>query len=66
MKMIESLNVLNEPLELCGDRPITGFYRDGKCNTCKEDVGSHTVCIQASIAFLEYSVIAGAYAPHAG
>ncbi len=55
MKMDESINVLGEPLELCGNRPLTGFFRDGSCNTCKEDVGSHTVCIKASKEFLEYS-----------
>jgi uncharacterized protein (DUF2237 family) len=35
--------------------PITGFYRDGACNTCKDDFGSHTVCIETSQEFLEYS-----------
>jgi len=51
----ESVNVLGEPLELCGDKPVTGFFRDSHCNTCAEDFGSHTVCIQASKVFLEYS-----------
>ncbi|HIO97189.1 MAG TPA: DUF2237 domain-containing protein [Leucothrix sp.] len=51
----ESTNVLGEPLELCGDNPVTGFFRDSHCNTCEEDYGSHTVCIQASKAFLAYS-----------
>jgi uncharacterized protein (DUF2237 family) len=37
-------NVLGEPLELCSIKPMTGFYRDGCCNTGREDVGSHTVC----------------------
>lgn len=59
MSMDESVNVLGEPLDLCGDNPITGFYRDGKCNTCDEDVASHTVCIEASTAFLEYSRFKG-------
>jgi uncharacterized protein len=59
MSMDESLNVLGEPLDTCGEHPITGFYRDGKCNTCDEDVGSHTVCIQASKEFLEYSRFKG-------
>ena len=35
--------------------PVTGFYRDGACNTCKDDFGSHTVCIETSQEFLEYS-----------
>ena len=55
----ESLNVFGEPLVSCSDNPITGFFRDGSCNTCKEDVGSHTVCIQASQAFLEFSRFRG-------
>ena len=53
------INVLGEPLQTCSDRPLTGFYRDGKCNTCDEDIGSHTVCIQASREFLEYSRFKG-------
>ncbi|MEZ0122307.1 MAG: DUF2237 family protein [Candidatus Reddybacter sp.] len=59
MKMDESINVFGETLELCGGNPVTGFYRDGKCNTCDEDAGSHTVCIEASKAFLEYSRFRG-------
>lgn len=59
MKMDKSVNVLNEPLELCGDRPMTGFFRDGKCNTCEEDAGSHTVCIEANQQFLEFSRFKG-------
>ena len=37
-------NVLGEPLEPCGTNPITGYYRDGLCNTDETDNGSHTVC----------------------
>jgi len=59
MEMDESINVLGEKLVSCGDNPITGFYRDGKCNTCKEDSGSHTVCIEASKEFLEFSRFKG-------
>ncbi len=44
---------------MCGESPVTGFYRDSKCNTCKEDIGSHTVCIEASKEFLEYSRFKG-------
>lgn len=55
----ESINVLGEPLVECGARPVTGYYRDGYCNTCKEDVGSHTVCIEVSQTFLEYSRFKG-------
>ncbi len=55
MQMDESTNVFGEQLVVCGIDPITGFYRDGVCNTCKDDVGSHTVCIETSQAFLDYS-----------
>jgi uncharacterized protein (DUF2237 family) len=59
MNKIESINVLGEPLGLCGDDPVTGFFRDGLCNTCEEDVGSHTVCIEVTARFLEYSRFKG-------
>jgi uncharacterized protein (DUF2237 family) len=59
MKMDESINVFGETLELCGTKPMTGFYRDGLCNTCSQDRGSHTVCIEASQKFLEYSRFKG-------
>jgi len=59
MDMDESVSVLGEPLMMCGEDPVTGYYRDGKCNTCDEDVGSHTVCIEASQEFLEYSRFKG-------
>jgi uncharacterized protein len=48
-------NVLGEPLELCSIKPMTGFYRDGCCNTGREDVGSHTVCVVMTDAFLAFS-----------
>lgn len=59
MQMDEAINVLGEPLHLCGDKPVTGFFRDGHCNTCDEDVGSHTVCVQVSRQFLEFSLAEG-------
>lgn len=59
MKMDESINVFGEKLEICGEDPITGFYRDGKCNSCKDDIGSHTVCVEVSKEFLEYSRFRG-------
>ena len=51
--------MFGEKLEVCGGEPITGFFRDNKCNTCQEDLGSHTVCIEASTEFLEYSRFRG-------
>ncbi len=59
MNKNESINVLGEELLVCGDDPVTGFFRDGYCNTCNEDIGSHTVCIQATQDFLEYSRFIG-------
>ena len=48
-------NVLGEPLEMCSMKPMTGFYRDGCCNTGREDIGSHTVCVVVTAAFLDFS-----------
>ena len=59
MEKDESICVLGEPLQLCGDDPVTGFFRDGLCNTCEQDVGSHTVCIEVSQQFLDYSRFKG-------
>lgn len=54
-----ALNVLGERLELCSLKPMTGFYRDGCCNTGAEDVGSHTVCVVMTAEFLAFSKKAG-------
>ena len=48
-------NVLGEPLEACSIKPMTGFYRDRCCNTGREDIGSHTVCVVMTSAFLDFS-----------
>src|SRR5262245_30912700 len=48
-------SVLGEPLEICSIKPMTGFYRDGCCDTGQEDVGSHTVCAVMTAAFLDFS-----------
>ena len=58
-KMDESVNVFDEPLQSCSEDPPTGFFRDGCCNTNDEDTGSHTVCIQVTKDFLEYSRFRG-------
>jgi uncharacterized protein (DUF2237 family) len=52
-------NVLGGELETCGTTPLTGFYRDGCCNTGAEDVGVHTVCAEVTDEFLEFSKAAG-------
>jgi uncharacterized protein (DUF2237 family) len=53
--MEAKLNVLGEPLVPCSNDPVTGFFRDGCCNTNSEDFGLHTVCIRVTAEFLEFS-----------
>jgi len=48
-------NVLSEDLIACSHDPLTGFYRDGCCNTGAGDLGLHTVCVVASDEFLSFS-----------
>ena len=55
----ESLNVFGESLETCSENPMTGFFRDGCCNTSEQDLGSHTVCTQVTQEFLEFSRFRG-------
>ena len=52
-------NVFGEPIEICCNDPLTGFYRDGQCNTGPNDLGTHTVCALMTDEFLEYSAAAG-------
>jgi len=47
-------NVLGGELEPCGTDPMTGFYRDGCCNTGPEDLGSHTICAVLTGEFLDH------------
>jgi uncharacterized protein (DUF2237 family) len=47
-------NVHGDPLEVCSLDPVTGFYRDGYCNTGPADVGSHTVCTVVTAEFLDH------------
>ncbi len=54
-----SVNVLGGPLEPCSMDPVTGFFRDGHCNTCQADTGSHTVCAVMTAEFLAYSKYVG-------
>lgn len=58
-QMDTSLNVFGEPLIACGEDPVTGFFRDCFCNTSPEDFGSHTVCVEVSEQFLQYSRFQG-------
>jgi uncharacterized protein (DUF2237 family) len=50
-----SRNVLGERLENCSIKPMTGFFRNGCCDTGRADVGSHTVCVVATAEFLDFS-----------
>ena len=52
---LDQKNVLGEDLELCGSNPVTGYLRDGCCNTDNSDRGSHTVCAVVTDEFLEFS-----------
>ncbi len=52
-------NVLGDKLEPCSTDPVTGFFRDGHCNTCDADSGSHTVCAVMTAEFLAYSKYVG-------
>lgn len=49
------LNVFGEKLETCSLAPMTGFMRNGRCETGPEDLGSHTVCARVTREFLKYS-----------
>jgi uncharacterized protein (DUF2237 family) len=59
MEPDDSVNVLGGPLEICGMDPVSGFFRDGHCNTCAADTGSHTVCAIMTAEFLAYSKYVG-------
>ena len=57
--MADERNVLGEPLELCGDDPMTGFFRNGNCETNDQDLGVHAVCARVTAEFLDYSKARG-------
>ena len=57
--MDKPINVLGETLESCCENPLTGFFRDGCCNTSNDDFGSHTVWVQGTGEFLEFSRFRG-------
>lgn len=59
IRMEASINVLGGALEPCSTRPMTGFFRNGACDTCPEDRGSHTVCAVMTAEFLAYSKYVG-------
>lgn len=53
------INVLGDELQPCSTRPMTGFFRNGACDTCAQDRGSHTVCAVMTAEFLAYSKYVG-------
>lgn len=59
MNIAPALNVYGQPLVPCSFDPLTGFFRDGCCNTGIEDAGSHLVCAVVSDAFLQFSLSKG-------
>ena len=59
MEKPKQQNVFGEPLESCCINPITGFFRDGYCHTDVTDRGIHTICVELTWEFLEYSKMKG-------
>lgn len=53
--IVMAKNVFGEPLIPCSEDPLTGFYRDGCCETGSEDIGVHTVCVVLTAEFLQFS-----------
>jgi len=53
--MADQKNVFGEKLEPCSMIPLTGFFRDGCCNTGSNDLGLHVVCTEVNQGFLEFS-----------
>ena len=58
-KSIQALNVLGTALVPCSYDPLTGYFRDGCCNTDEEDAGTHVICAKVTQAFLAYSLRQG-------
>ncbi len=54
-----TLNVLGTPLVPCSYDPLTGYFRDGCCETDETDAGSHLVCARMTQAFLDFSLSRG-------
>ena len=54
-----SRNVFGDPLQTCSSAPKTGFFRNGCCDTGPEDIGSHTVCVEVTEEFLQFSKLRG-------
>lgn len=59
MEKDASVNVKGGALAPCSTEPMTGYFRDGHCNTCAQDQGSHTVCAVMTDEFLAFSKYVG-------
>ncbi|MEO9651459.1 MAG: DUF2237 domain-containing protein [Roseobacter sp.] len=59
MEKDPSINILGGELTVCGTDPLTGYFRDGQCNTCASDQGSHTICAIMTAEFLAFSKYVG-------
>ena len=55
MKEKLNKNVYGEPIQICSKETMTGYLRNGSCETLDDDLGSHTVCAKVTSEFLEYS-----------
>ncbi|HEY1425817.1 MAG TPA: DUF2237 domain-containing protein [Caulobacteraceae bacterium] len=55
----DARNVLGGELIACSNRPLTGFFRNGCCETAAEDLGMHTVCAVMTAEFLAFSASVG-------
>ena len=52
---MDEINVLGEPLQLCSDNPLTGFYRTGNCAAGPDDLSRHLICAEMTAEFLAFS-----------
>ncbi|GAA6208092.1 DUF2237 domain-containing protein [Cognatishimia sp. WU-CL00825] len=59
MQKDPNINVFGTALSICSADPLTGYFRDGQCNTCAQDQGNHTVCAVMTAEFLAYSKYVG-------
>ena len=59
MKKSSQMNIHGRPLELCSQDPLTGFFRNGCCDTDNHDQGFHTVCVILTDEFLKFSLEVG-------
>ena len=57
--MTDAKNALGTELQTCSLRPLTGYFRDGCCNTDESDLGAHVICAQVTREFLEFAKARG-------